>query len=309
CQHHIGGGIMSKAAIIGAGHVGSHVAASFCFQQVVDEIVLIDIDEKKAWAHATDLSDMGANLPRAARVYAGGYGDIADADLVIISACAKFFDEDRLRELDDTIAVMDDIVEKLAPSGFAGIVLSISNPCDIVAQYIAQRTGLNVIGTGTMLDSARLRCRLADVLGVAPASVQAYCLGEHGDSQVLLLSGAMVGGQPLALFAGPERAEDIEKAARDTVTAGWDIVLGKGCTEFGIGAATAELARAILHDEGKVLPCSTMLRGAYGVEGVYASVPCLIGREGVKGVVEAPLNAEERAAFARSCEVLRAHVR
>lgn len=298
----------AKAAIIGTGHVGSHVASHFMTGQVVDTLILIDIDEKKAAGHAADLSDTLAYLPGDIAVRAGGYGDIADADLLIISACGNYFTEDRLRELDDTLAVMDDILSRLASSGFGGIVLSISNPCDLVAQYVAARSGLRVIGTGTMLDSARFRVHLARALGVAPHSVQAHCLGEHGDSQVPVFSGATVGGIPLAAYPG---GDAIDRAAitRATVGAGWDIVLDKGCTEFGIGAATAALARAILHDEQRILPCSTLLRGEYGVEGVFASLPCVVGRNGVAQVLTPPLDDAERAAFIASCERLLMHAR
>lgn len=299
---------LRKAAIIGTGHVGSHAASSFLTTGLFESIVLVDIDEKKAWGHATDLGDMLPWLPQRTRIYAGGYDQLADADIAVVSACGTYFTEDRLRELDDTLAVMDDITGKLAASGFAGIVLSISNPCDLVAQYLAARTGLRVIGTGTMLDSARLRRRLAQALDVAAGSVQAYCVGEHGDSQVPIFSTATVGGLPLAGYPGADSL-DLDAIGRATTSAGWDIVLGKGCTEFGIGAATAVLAQAIVRDEKRILPCSTLLRGEYGVEGVYASVPCVIGKDGVEQVLTLPLSDAELAAFRASCDRLKAHVR
>lgn len=296
-----------KAAVIGVGHVGSHVAASFLSQGLMDEIILIDIDGKKALGHATDLADMMPYLPVRTRVHAGGYGELADASLVIISACGKYFDEDRLSELDDTLRVMDDIIGKLKTSGFSGIVLSISNPCDLVAQYVAQHTGLRVIGTGTMLDSARLRCRLAQALDVSECSVNACCIGEHGDSQVAVFSNATVGNIPLDAYMRGHTNVDLSRIAAATAAAGWDIVKGKGCTEFGIGAATARLAQAILHNERAILPCSTELNGEYGQHGVYTSVPCVIGKNGVERIVEMKLSADEQAAFEKSSAILATH--
>lgn len=303
----------TKIGIIGAGHVGSHVAASLMTQGLCDELVLLDTDTKKARGHAQDLADSAPHLPRPAAVRAGDYGDLADADLVVLSVCGTYFEEDRLRELDATAALAAQIAPQLTASGFAGIVLSISNPCDVIAQYFAQLTGLNVVGTGTSLDSGRLRRRLAALLGVSAADVCAYELGEHGDSQIAALHAAAVGGLPLAEWVrryAPQLAapQAFERAFRETVTAGWDIVQGKGCTEFGIGAACARLAGAILHDEKAVLACSAMLRGEYGQTGVYAGVPCVVGAGGAERVVELPLTAQEQAGFARSCEVVRAHV-
>ena len=266
----------TKIGIIGAGHVGSHVASSLMTQGLCDEIVLLDTDEGKARRHADDIADSVAYMPLPAKIYAGGYEALADADIVVLSACSTIFEQDRLLELDATVKVIAEIAPQLTASGFSGIVVSISNPCDVIAQYFARITGLNVVGTGTALDSARLRRRLAAMLGVSPHSVCAYELGEHG-------------------------------AWRSTVAAGWDIVQGKGCTEFGIGAAAAAVIKAILHDEKAVLPCSTLLDGPYGQHGVYASVPCILGAAGVEEVIELTLSRGEAEGFAKSCAIIREH--
>ena len=192
-----------------------------------------------------------------------------------------------------------------------GIVVSISNPCDVIAQYFARITGLNVVGTGTALDSARLCRRLAAMLGVSPHSVCAYELGEHGDSQIAAFSAATVCGKPLTDWMAEQpdtRGQaDLYGAWRSTVAAGWDIVQGKGCTEFGIGAAAAAVIKAILHDEKAVLPCSTLLDGPYGQHGVYASVPCILGAAGVEEVIELTLSRGEAEGFAKSCAIIREH--
>ena len=275
----------TKIGIIGAGHVGSHVASSLMTQGLCDEIVLLDTDEGKARRHADDIADSVAYMPLPAKIYAGGYEALADADIVVLSACSTIFEQDRLLELDATVKV--------------------------IAQYFARITGLNVVGTGTALDSARLRRRLAAMLGVSPHSVCAYELGEHGDSQIAAFSAATVCGKPLTDWMAEQpdtRGQaDLYGAWRSTVAAGWDIVQGKGCTEFGIGAAAAAVIKAILHDEKAVLPCSTLLDGPYGQHGVYASVPCILGAAGVEEVIELTLSRDEAEGFAKSCAIIREH--
>lgn len=296
----------TKIGIIGAGHVGSHVASSLVTQGLCDEIVLLDLEKEKAHRSAQDIADSLAYMPLPVTINAGEYCDLADADIVVISACGTYFESDRLLELQDTAAQIKAIAPQLVQSGFAGIVLSISNPCDVIAQYIAQLTNFNVIGTGTALDSARLQKNVADQLNVSLHSVNVYAMGEHGDSQIAAFHAATVAGQPLLPLLSQQQ---LSKAHQDTVTAGWDIVQGKGCTEFGIGAACARLIKAIVHDEKAVLPCSTLLQGEYGQSGVYASVPCIVGAGGVEKTIEIPLSETEKAAFIKSCQILHEHVK
>lgn len=295
-----------KIGVIGAGHVGSHVASALSLGGLCDEIVLVDCDADKARAQAIDLADAAVCFPRPVAIAAGGYDDLADAALVVMAACDGILEEDRLLELDNTVRVAQQILPRLKGSGFCGVVVSITNPCDIIAQYLAAGTGLIVIGTGTALDSARLRLRIAQAAGVAPASVEAYCLGEHGDSQVAALSSAVIGGRPVQELCS-EAA--LAEAARCTISAGWEIAAPKGSTEFGIGSVAAALCAAILRDERRVIPCSAMLNGEYGERGVYASLPRVIGAAGVLRTLTPELNPAERESFARSCAVLRANCR
>lgn len=295
-----------KIGVIGAGHVGSHVASALSLGGLCDEIVLVDCDADKARAQALDLADAAVCFPRPVAIAAGGYDDLADAALVVMAACDGILEEDRLLELDNTVRVAQQILPRLKGSGFCGVVVSITNPCDIIAQYLAAGTGLTVIGTGTALDSARLRLRIAQAAGVAPASVEAYCLGEHGDSQVAALSSAVIGGRPVQELCS-EAA--LAEAARCTISAGWEIAAPKGSTEFGIGSVAAALCAAILRDERRVIPCSAMLNGEYGERGVYASLPRVIGAAGVLRTLTPELNPAERESFARSCAVLRANCR
>lgn len=295
-----------KVGIIGAGHVGSHIASALSLYGLCGEIVLIDRDADKARAQAIDLADPAVYFPRPVKIAAGSYQDLSDAAVVVMAACDGILEEDRLLELDSTVRVTQEILPRLTSSGFSGIVVSVTNPCDIIAQYLAAGSGLTVIGTGTALDSARLRLRIAEAAGVAPASVEAYCLGEHGDSQVAALSSAVIGGRPARELCS---AAALAGAARSTVTAGWDIAGPKGSTEFGIGSAAAALCAAILRDERRVIPCSAMLEGEYGESGVYASLPRVIGAAGVLRTLTPELDAAEREGFADSCAVLRANCR
>lgn len=298
----------AKIAILGTGHVGGHVASECIRQGLARELVLLDKDRAKARGHAADLRDATAYYSSTVHVYEGWYGQIGDADLAVMCACATGYESsDRLKELAPTLKVADDVTAGLVGCGFHGILVSISNPCDVIAQYMQQKTGLTVIGTGTALDSARFRVRLARALSADVSSVQGYCLGEHGDSQVPALSTVTVGGLPLKEIMPSHPGVDFESVCRETVTAGWDIVMGKGCTEFGIGAAAARLIRAILQDEQAMLPCSVMLRGAYGGENVYASVPCRVGITGAVPLPELELTWAERQALARSFQVLKSH--
>lgn len=298
-----------KVGIIGAGHVGAHVAAMLASQGICGQIALLDTNRNKALAQSQDIADGMAYWPRPVQIWAGNYGDLADADIVVIAACGAAIEQNRLDELAATVAVLDQIVPQLKNSSFQGVVVSISNPCDVVAQYLRRALGLTVIGTGTALDSARLSRRLASLLGVAPQSVSAYMLGEHGDSQVPAFSAASVAGQPLSQWMAehPGRCttEDLARIARETMEAGWNIVLGKGSTEFGVASAAAALIRAILLDEKRVLPCSVLLEGQYGQRDVYASAPCLMGAGGAEEIWQLPLNDQEAQAMAESCRIIR----
>lgn len=299
----------SKIVILGAGHVGSHVAAQILHQGLCRELVLIDTDRNKARGHAIDLMDATAYSCYDMHVHEGGYGDAAGAALAVMCAAkAGYESSDRLDELAPTLEAADEVAAGLLGCGFQGIVLSISNPCDIIAQYLQKKTGLTVVGTGTALDSARFRVRLAQALKVDVSKVQGYSLGEHGDSQVPAFSTVLVDGVPFAQIKKRHPDIDFAQIARDTVRAGWGIVQGKGCTEFGIGTAAARLARAILRDEQAVLPCSVLLNGPYGAKGLYASVPCRVGKSGAEPLPELPLTQEELQALRHSFGILRSHL-
>ena len=189
-----------KIVIIGAGHVGSHCGLSLMMQGLATEIVYIDIDRNKAVMQALDLDDMASNLDRDFTVRAGDYSDCADAHIVVMAAGkSRLPGQTRLDMFDDSIKMMNTIVGPLKESGFHGILISISNPADIIADFLRKRLGLprsQVFSTGTSLDSARLRRMLSEITGVSRHSIQAYCMGEHGDSQFIPVSHIQIGGIP-----------------------------------------------------------------------------------------------------------------
>ena len=303
-----------KIAIIGAGHVGSHAGYSLLSQGLADELVYIDVDEKKARAQAMDLSDATKYLPTRARVYAGGYADIADAQLLIVAAgplpdMSK--GQTRMDTLRQTIAIMKEVVASIRTSGFAGIILDISNPADVITHYLQHELDWpprRILSTSTSLDSARLCRALSEATGVDRRSIQAYALGEHGESQMVAWSAVTIGGKPLAQLRA-ERPDtygklDLEAIAADGRAGGWVVLGGKGSTEFGIAASIAEVVRAIVHDEDRILPVSVLLDGEYGQHDVYASVPARLNADGVADVIELALTPEEQERFAASCRTM-----
>ena len=291
-----------KVVIIGAGHVGAHVAAALMMQDICEEIVLLDTDERKAWAHAVDLSDMACYAGKRTKIRNGGYEELQNADLCVLSYCGLIFKEDRLEELDEALAIADSVIPQILGSGFHGVIISITNPCDLVALYFRLRTGLPVVGTGTALDSARFRNRLADALGVEPSCVDAFCVGEHGNSQVPVWSQVRIGGRFLREWKLSQ--VDVEAVENSTIDAGWAILTGKGSTEFGIGAAAAEVIRAILTDSRQVLPCSHEYRRTADSPLIYTSMPSIVGAGGVLDRIEPALSEQEAARFEESCRLM-----
>lgn len=303
-----------KIVIVGAGHVGSHAGYALISQGLAEEIVYIDVDRKKAEAQALDLFDATAYLPKRAVVRAGGYADAADAQLLIVAAGPlpdMSRGQTRMDTLRQTIEVIKDVTEGIRMSGFAGIILNISNPADVVTHYIQNRLSWpedRILSTSTTLDSARLRRALAQAVGVDQKSILAYALGEHGESQMVPWSAVTIGGKPLSQLR-EEQPETYGKLDLDAIAAegragGWIILGGKGSTEFGIGASIAEVVRAIFGDENRVLPVSVLLNGQYGQRGVYASVPAVLNRNGVAGIVELRLTETEQRQFEASCKTM-----
>lgn len=305
-----------KIVIVGSGHVGSHCGFALATQGVCDEIIMVDIDKEKANSQAVDISDAVAYLPHHIEVRCGNLEDCSDADIVVISAGPlPMKNQTRLDTLESTLKVINTIVDPIVKSGFNGIFISISNPCDIIAHYIWKKTGFpknRVIGTGTALDSSRLRRILASEIGIDQKSIQAYSMGEHGDSQMVPWSHVSIGGKPIfdLIKEKPDTYGklDLVDIVKRTAYAGWVVLNGKGSTEFGIGTSLTELVKTIFHDEKRILPCSTLLEGEYGQENIFASVPAILGKNGVEEVIEINLTEQEQEEFNKTCDIIQDYI-
>lgn len=301
-----------KIAIIGAGHVGSHAGYSLASQGLVENIVYIDIDKKKAFSQALDIFDSIVYLPHRIIVKDGDYSDIDDADIIVI--CAGHLpnmSQTRMDTLGDTVAVMKDIISNIKKTKFAGIIINISNPADVITHYIQNQLNYDykkIISTSTTLDSARLRRALSEELNIDQKSIYAYSLGEHGESQMVAWSTVTIAGKPLfeLIKEKPEKYGklDLNKIAEKGKKGGWEVLGGKGSTEFGIGASLSEVVKAIICNEHRVLPVSVYLNGEYGQKDVYASVPAVLGKDGVEEIIELNMTEEEKKLFDNSCKIM-----
>ena len=301
-----------KVVIVGAGMVGMSYAYSLLNQSVCDELVLIDVNKTRAEGEAMDLNHGLAFAGASMRIYAGNYDDCRDADIVAIAAgVAQKPGETRLDLLKRNTDVFRSIIEPVTASGFNGIFLVATNPVDIMTRITCALSGFNprrVLGSGTALDTARLRYLVGEYLKVDPRNIHAYVMGEHGDSEFVPWSQALLATKPILELGkeiGPEfsqRLEDIEDEVR---TAAYKIIEAKKATYYGIGMALTRITKAILGDEHSVLTVSAMLRGDYGQRDVFTGVPCIINQDGIQKVLPLSLTDEEMEKFARSCETLR----
>lgn len=295
-----------KVVVVGLGHLGAHVMQMLALRGIADEVVGIDYNKEKEYGEIRDLADMSAYLPKQCKIRSGSYRDLKDAEVLVITASGRICDEDRLKELDGSIAVIDRIIPEIQKNQFSGIVVVLTNPCDLVAYYLDSKIDAQVIGTGTALDSARLRSRIGEVLDIAPSSIEGYCIGEHGDSQTVVWSQVKTGGANLDGRLTREQMQEIE---RDTIEAGCKIALSKGSTEFGIGMAATELIKAVCGDENRVLPCSVNPEGYYGQDGCFASIPCIVSKNGARPLPEMEMTEQEAERFQASCDMLRKIIR
>ncbi|OBZ10580.1 L-lactate dehydrogenase [Bacillus sp. FJAT-27264] len=305
-----------KVAIVGSGMVGSSCAYSMVNQSICDEIMMIDRTYDRAMAQALDLSHCMDFTGTRTKVYAGTYSDCAGMDVVILTAGANPQPgQTRLDVLDAAAVITKEIVAGIMAGGFDGIFVIAANPVDIVTYMVWKMSGLprhRVIGTGTSIDSSRLKTLLSDVFSIDPRSVNGYALGEHGESQFVAWSHVTIGGKPILHIMEQHRERfshlDLDDIARKTKDAGWEIFTRKGSTHFGIGSALAYITRAILNDENKIIAVSAILEGEYGQENVCAGVPAIIGRSGIHELLELNLNEEESVKFGASCEIVRSGI-
>lgn len=302
-----------KVVIIGAGHVGSHVAMALCFQGTCDEIAFIDIDREKAVANCYDVADACLFLGSTTKIKVGDYEDCRDADIIVNSiGMPRKPGQTRLDMLDDSIRMLKDVIENLKPIDFKGIFVSITNPADVIANYARVHLGLpreRCFSTGTSLDTARLKRTVSELANIDRKSVTTCAIGEHGDSSFVPFSTLTLGGKNYKELqeAKPEKYSKLTEdfVLERTRYIGYDIINGKGSTEFGIGAACADICKAIFHDEKRVIPASVLLEGEYGINGVPCGVPCVIGRNGIEDIIELELNDKEKEQMAHTCSVIK----
>ncbi|MGG7145146.1 L-lactate dehydrogenase [Clostridium nigeriense] len=305
-----------KVAIVGTGLVGSSTAFSLITQGVCDEVLMIDINKEKALGEVMDLKHCIEYLNRNTKIRVGAYEECSDVDIVVITAGAPPKPgQTRLDTLELSAKIVESIVNPIMSSGFKGHFIIVSNPVDIIAYHVHKLSGLpksNVIGSGTSVDSARLKNFIGDLFNVDPRSVQAYSMGEHGDSQMVPWSHVYIGGKPFnkVIEDNKDRAGevDLDKLVLDTARAGWEVYNRKGTTYYAIAAATAGIIKAIVNDENKIIPVSTLLNGEYGEYNVFSGVPAVLNSQGVKEVVEIDMTEEELRKFKASNEILREYI-
>lgn len=308
---------LRKVSIIGDGAVGSSIAFSLAAGHAVNEIVIVDLNHDKAEGDALDIAD-GMSLVSVPKIIrAGFYEDIKGSHIVIIAAgAAQKNGETRLDLLKKNASIVLDVAKKIKPHLDEGtLVLVVSNPVDLLTHIVAKELGLpheQVFGSGTVLDTSRLKVALAKEAGVDPRSVHAFVVGEHGDSEVPLFSSASIGGLPLSLFLeregkNPEVLKKIHEGVRD---AAYEIIKKKGATYYAVALGVSRIVSAVLNDEANVLTVSSYMEDLYGEEGkIYLSLPAVVSGDGVEKVLLPVLSKEEKEALIGSAEALRSKLR
>jgi L-lactate dehydrogenase len=304
--------IKGKVGLVGTGMVGSSFAYALMQRRLANELVLIDADAGRAEGEAMDLNH-GLPFVGPMRIAAGGYEGLAGSEVVVLAAgSSQRPGETRLDLLQKNASVFRDVVPRVVAAAPRAILVVATNPVDILTHLSADLAGLprgRVLGSGTILDTARFRFLLGAHYGVNPRSVHASILGEHGDSELAAWSLATVAGIALRDFVGPTgRGYDpaaLEALFEQTRTAAYEIIRRKKASYYAIGLGLLAIVEAILRDQKTVLTVSSPMSGAYGVEGISISLPTIVGRDGAEHVLEIPLSAEEVAAFRRSAQTLK----
>ncbi len=301
-----------KGAIIGAGEVGMACAYSLLIQSTFDELVLVDIDRVKLEGEVMDLVH-GLSFVEPAIVKAGTIADCQGADIVIITAGARQkTGETRLSLLERNVAIFRDLISELVEHCPDAIYLVVSNPVDVMTYVTWKLSGLPcnaIIGSGTMLDTARFRYLLAQDLQLDPRSIHAYIIGEHGDSEVPVWSRLNIAGTPLlesdSLLETDRDPEQWHHIFEQVKNAAYEIIQRKGATSYAIGLAVTQLVQAIMRDQNRILTVSCLTCGMYGIDDVYLSLPAVVNRHGVNRIVKLSLSSEEESQLKRSAQLLR----
>lgn len=303
-----------KITVLGAGNVGASIAYTLTLEGICSEVVLIDINEKKAQGEAMDIRQ-GLNFTRSMRIYAGGYEDAVGSDVVVVTiGAARRPGQSRIDLAQGNVEILRSVMPRIVQYAPHAVYVVVSNPVDILTYAALKFTGLpaqQVIGSGTMLDTSRLRSALAERVGLTPQNVHAYVLGEHGDSSVIpwsltAISGMAVGAycsiNPESNFCNAEESTAIEDEVRHS---GARVIDLKGATYYAIAMSVARLCECILRDLGTVFTVSSLVSGSYGIEDVCLSLPFVVDGGGVRRVLEPPLLEEEKRQLLHSAQVLK----
>ena len=300
-----------KIVLIGTGMVGMSYAYALLNQNLCDELVLIDINKKRAEGEAMDLNHGVAFSGGNMEIYAGEYTDCCNADLVVLTAgLPQKEGQNRLDLLKENRKIFETILQSVLENGFHGIFLVATNPVDIMTRIVYEISDFppeKVIGTGTALDTARLRYLLGEKFMIDPRNMHAYVMGEHGDSEFVPWSQAMMTTKPIFDLCGETEGchfQELLELEEEVRMAAYKIIEAKKATYYGIGMAMARITKAIFGNEYSVLTVSAHLQGEYGENGIYIGIPCVVNRMGIQQIVELPLGSEEKQRLHSSCETL-----
>lgn len=300
-----------KIVLIGTGMVGMSYAYALLNQNLCDELVLIDINKKRAEGEAMDLNHGVAFSGGNMEIYAGEYTDCCNADLVVLTAgLPQKEGQNRLDLLKENRKIFETILQSVLENGFHGIFLVATNPVDIMTRIVYEISDFppeKVIGTGTALDTERLRYLLGEKFMIDPRNMHAYVMGEHGDSEFVPWSQAMMTTKPIFDLCGETEGchfQELLELEEEVRMAAYKIIEAKKATYYGIGMAMARITKAIFGNEYSVLTVSAHLQGEYGENGIYIGIPCVVNRMGIQRIVELPLGSEEKQRLHSSCETL-----
>ena len=303
-----------KVVLVGTGFVGMSMAYSLLNQGGINELVLIDVLKEKAVGEAMDLAHGIPCAPARIDIKAGDYDECKDADIVVITAgLPQKPGQSRLELAVANTKIVKEITEQVMASGFNGVFIIASNPVDLMSYVVAQVSGLpkaRVIGSGTVLDTARLRYLIAEYLDVSSKNVHAYILGEHGDSSLVPWEYCYVGCKSIIdiMKDNNHPMEDLKKIHDGVWQAAYEIIEKKRATYYGIGMALNRLIKAVLNDENAILTVSTYQNGEYKQKGMYIGVPAIINKNGVKEILKLKLNEEDQAKFDHSCDIMKENI-
>ena len=300
-----------KIAIVGCGFVGSSSAFALMQSGLFSEIALIDVDRNRAEGEALDISH-GVPFVGQMKVYAADYDEVMDAAIIVVTAgAAQKPGETRLDLVNKNVGIFRSIIPEISKRDYQGILLIVSNPVDILTLAALKISGFpekRVIGSGTVLDTARLKTELGEHLSVDSRSVHAFIIGEHGDSEIAAWSSANVSGVPLnsvcEMRGFHDHQQAMQKIAEDVKNSAYEIIEKKKATYYGIAMSVVRIARAIVMNEHSILPVSSMMHGEYGIRDICLSMPAIVGKDGVESLVPLQLSDTETAKLKESAEAL-----